>query len=81
MRFQNSPESARYIHFIEYRIKDIEHLHEKSVRKRLEAKEHKRRGVIDESNLFQKVSDLAGIRIIPLYTSRLQFGSFFCLLL
>ena len=71
--FQSSPELARHIHFIKYRIKDVEHLRKKLARKRLEAKAHKRQELIDESNLFQEVNDLAGIRIIHLHTDQLRY--------
>jgi ppGpp synthetase/RelA/SpoT-type nucleotidyltranferase len=63
---------APQIHFVKYRIKDVEHLREKLVRKRLEAKEHNRQDVIDKSNLFEKVNDLAGIRIIHLHTDQFR---------
>ena len=70
--FQSSPELAQHIHFIKYRIKDPEHLREKLVRKAHEARKRKRRKAIDESNVFEKVTDLAGIRIIHLHTEQLR---------
>lgn len=49
------------IHSIKYRIKDSEHLRDKLKRK-------KERGVIiSENNLFNEITDLAGVRILHLY--------------
>lgn len=64
--FQNDPELSRYIHFIKYRVKDADHLREKLIRKA-------RRGeIVNKSNLFDVITDLAGIRIIHLHTTQMQ---------
>jgi ppGpp synthetase/RelA/SpoT-type nucleotidyltranferase len=70
--FRNNQELSRYIHFIKYRIKDPEHLRSKLERKVLEGK---RNGVsvgITASNLFEKVTDLAGIRLLHLHTEQMR---------
>jgi len=64
--FQNDLTLAPYIHFMKYRIKDAQHLHEKLVRKAA------RGALIDKSKLFDKITDLAGIRIIHLHTSQMK---------
>ena len=64
--FQNDPELSPYIHFIKYRVKDPDHLRNKLIRKA-------RKGdTIGKSNLFEKITDLAGIRIIHLHTTQMQ---------
>ena len=70
--FVNHAELARYIHFISCRIKDPGRLREKLVRKALAAKHELRDEIIDESNLFDRVPDLAGIRIIHLHTEQMR---------
>lgn len=53
--------SLPVIHSLKYRLKDPEHLRDKLQRKYNEGK------IIDENNLFDKITDLAGIRILHLY--------------
>ena len=64
--FQNDIKLAPYIHFIKYRLKDPEHLRGKLVRKGLKGE------TIDQSNLFDEITDLAGIRIIHLHTTQMK---------
>ncbi|ETX04642.1 MAG: hypothetical protein ETSY2_27675 [Candidatus Entotheonella gemina] len=70
--FINHAELTSCIHFIKHRIKDADHLREKLMRKALDAKRESRAEVIDESNLFHKITDLAGIRIIHLHTEQMR---------
>lgn len=59
-------------HSIKSRIKDPDHLKDKLVRK---AKESKRKGKpfsITKKNLFSKINDLAGYRIIHLHTKQFK---------
>jgi ppGpp synthetase/RelA/SpoT-type nucleotidyltranferase len=64
--FQNDPNLATLIHFIKYRIKSPENLREKLVRKAAQ-------GItINKAKLFDKITDLAGIRIIHLHTSQME---------
>lgn len=64
---------APLIHSFKRRVKDPEHLRAKLVRKFLEAKESGKRPDYSVDNLFTKVNDLAGFRIIHLHTT--QFAS------
>lgn len=52
------------IHSIKYRLKDSSHLEEKI--RRIWEKD----GPIDGSNLFEKITDLAGLRILHLYQAQ-----------
>ena len=53
--FQNDPVLAPYIHFIKYRLKDPQNLRKKLIRKARQG------DIIDKSNLFARITDLAGI--------------------
>ena len=55
------------IHFIKHRVKDADSL--KMKLRRLASKEDGE--IVDESNLFQRVTDLAGLRIIHLHTDQI----------
>lgn len=55
------------IHFIKHRVKGTESLREKL--SRLASREDGE--VIDESNLFRRITDLAGVRIIHLHSDQL----------
>ncbi len=61
-----------YIHFIKYRIKDPAHLSKKLGRKALERKNNSKKPNIDKNNLFAKITDLAGVRILHLHTEQIQ---------
>jgi putative GTP pyrophosphokinase len=63
--FQNDAKLAPYIHFVRYRVKDPQHLREKLLRKAAQG------SVVDKSRLFDRITDLAGIRIIHLHTSQI----------
>ena len=58
-------------HSIKHRIKDPDHLADKIQRKITKAREEGKRYVITPNNLFDKIRDLAGIRILHLHTSQL----------
>ncbi len=72
LQFQLSPKLSPLIHFIKHRIKSCESLREKLIRKTLEQKASGLNKPIDESNLFEQVTDLAGIRLIHLHTAQLR---------
>jgi ppGpp synthetase/RelA/SpoT-type nucleotidyltranferase len=57
---------APFIHFIKYRTKEPEHLRDKLIRKTTEGDE------IDAENLFDRITDLAGVRIIHLHTDQIR---------
>lgn len=69
------PELKELIHFIKWRVKDETSLRHKLERKTIEEK-RKERAVrddpIDCGNLFEKVVDLAGVRILHLHTEQMR---------
>ncbi len=67
----NDPELNKFIHFIKYRLKDPDHLRDKLCKKALEDKKDGRKPTINEANLFQKIADLAGVRILHLHTDQI----------
>jgi len=58
----------RHVHSIKWRTKDPEHLRDKLTRKLGEARAQHRPFKITEDNLFSKINDLAGFRILHLHT-------------
>ena len=59
--FETNQNVVPFVHTIKSRIKDPEHLIDKVDRKRAEGKE------ITVSNLFETITDLAGVRVLHLY--------------
>lgn len=57
-----------FVHSIKSRIKEPEHLRQKLLRKLRESKQQRSRFHITPENLFVEIGDLAGIRILHLYT-------------
>ena len=69
------PELARHIHFIKWRVKNEASLRNKLERKTLVEKVRSpqdREGYIDETNLAERVVDLAGVRILHLHTEQMR---------
>ena len=66
----NDSRLADFIHFIKYRVKDEESLRAKLERLTLEARDGQQVGAVDASNLFGRITDLAGLRIIHLHTEQ-----------
>ncbi len=64
--FRNDAGLARCTQFLKYRVKDPGHLREKLIRKAAQG------DVIDETTLFDRITDLAGIRIIHLHTDQVR---------
>ena len=69
--FTNHPGLSGYIHFIKHRVKDEDSLRAKLERQVFSAEAESVGEPIDASNLFDRISDLAGIRIIHLHTDQL----------
>ncbi len=63
---------AKHVHSLKWRVKDCEHLQDKLERKMIEAKAGKKHIDITTENLFEKVNDLAGCRILHLYTKQFE---------
>jgi GTP pyrophosphokinase len=61
-----------YVHSFKKRTKDPSHLREKLIRKALEAKKNKLPFEINETNLFDKIQDCSGVRILHLHTEQMQ---------
>jgi ppGpp synthetase/RelA/SpoT-type nucleotidyltranferase len=59
-----------HIHSVKWRMKDPEHLRDKLERKILDGRKKGKPYQVTEKNLFLKVSDLAGLRILHLYTQQ-----------
>lgn len=62
----------KLIHSQKSRIKDPDHLKDKLIRKAFEAKKNGIDFNITKDNLFSKINDLAGFRIIHLYTKQIE---------
>ena len=60
------------IHSVKSRLKDPTHLKDKLIRKGIEAKEKNTAFPYTKENLFSKINDLAGYRIIHLHTKQFQ---------
>lgn len=65
-----SSELRKHVHSIKHRIKSPDHLAEKIQRKDAAARKEGRKYDISPDNLFERVTDLAGIRILHLHTSQ-----------
>lgn len=63
---------GKVVHSLKWRVKDVEHLRDKLERKLLEAKSKGKKFAITPKNLFTKVNDLAGCRILHLHTKQFQ---------
>jgi ppGpp synthetase/RelA/SpoT-type nucleotidyltranferase len=61
-----------YIHSVKARVKDPDHLRDKLERKLREARAEGRDFNISEDNLFVKINDLAGFRILHLNTRQME---------
>jgi putative GTP pyrophosphokinase len=70
--FSSDDELMLYVHSMKSRIKDPDHLRDKLIRKWQEAKARGKNFSINKNNLFVKVNDLAGFRILHLYTRQFQ---------
>ena len=70
--FTNHPQLGKLIQFIKYRIKDEDSLRAKLERLTVSAAPGLMNDPVNELNLFEKISDLAGLRIIHLHTDQLK---------
>lgn len=59
--FNRHPEVRKHVHSVKYRLKDPEHLQEKLQRK------WNAEDPITAENLFQRITDLAGVRVLLLH--------------
>ena len=63
---------AKHVHSLKWRVKDCDHLRDKLARKAIDARAQKRALDITADNLFEKINDLAGCRILHLYTKQFK---------
>jgi len=68
----NSAELKELIHSKKSRVKDADHLKDKLIRKAFEAIEEKKPFDYTRENLFLKINDLAGFRILHLHTTQFE---------
>lgn len=68
--FQKDDELSNYIHFIKSRVKSPKRLRDKLERKYLQQPNSKN-PPITADNLFEKINDLAGVRILHLHTDQM----------
>jgi len=69
--FTENNETSKLIHSVKWRVKDPVHLKDKLERKLLECKERNITFDITSTNLFEKINDLAGVRILHLHTTQI----------
>ncbi|VVE69784.1 hypothetical protein PPN31119_03405 [Pandoraea pnomenusa] len=67
-----SPALKNHVHSVKWRVKDPEHLREKLIRKAQTSIETGVPYDITKDNLFSKINDLAGFRILHLYTTQIK---------
>lgn len=65
------PELKEIVHSVKFRTKDPASLKKKLLRKAKEAKQQKKKFNISSNNLFSKITDLAGIRILHLHPKQM----------
>jgi len=66
-----SADLMKHVHSTKWRVKDPKHLRGKLLRKMKKEKELGRKFSITEQNLFSRVNDLAGFRILHLHTHQI----------
>lgn len=67
---------AKYVHSVRHRLKDVDHLLKKVERKNAEDADlppEQQKGPIDSKNVFSRITDVAGVRVLHLHIS--QFGT------
>lgn len=69
---ETSKKLKKLAHSVKGRVKDPEHLRAKLIRKGLEAKGKGETFPYSRENLFQKINDLAGFRILHLHTTQIE---------
>jgi len=61
-----------HVHSMKWRVKDAAHLRDKLTRKMLDAQKIGTPFALTTENLFEKINDLAGFRILHLYTRQFE---------
>ena len=68
----DSPELSPHVHSLKSRLKDPKHLREKLFRKIAKCRSEGTPFEIEPDNLFSQITDLAGIRVLHLYTRQIK---------
>ncbi|RKH70428.1 RelA/SpoT domain-containing protein [Corallococcus aberystwythensis] len=63
---------ATLLHSVKWRVKDPDHLRDKLIRKAIEAHKKGLEFDINKGNLFHKINDLAGMRLLHLHTRQMD---------
>src|SRR5688572_13463240 len=71
-RLLANSELKKLVHSIKWRAKDPTHLHDKLCRKADKAREAGKPFTITEANLFDRLGDLAGVRILHLHMRQME---------
>jgi len=69
--FLDNAEFMQLVHSIRVRAKEVTHLADKLTRKAVDATTSRQKFDITPDNLFQRVCDLAGVRILHIHTQQL----------
>lgn len=73
--FFESRSLSRHVHSIRHRLKDVDHLLKKVERKNAEdavLEINERKGPITADNLFTRITDIAGVRVLHLHISQFE---------
>jgi putative GTP pyrophosphokinase len=65
--FTTSPSLKKLVHSLRLRIKEPDHLRDKLIRKHQKTKKDGKPFAITRDNLFRKINDLVGFRVLHLY--------------
>ncbi len=68
----NNKAFMKHVHSLKWRTKDPEHLRDKLSRKMGDAKRQHKSFNINKDNLFSRINDLAGFRILHLHTRQMD---------
>jgi ppGpp synthetase/RelA/SpoT-type nucleotidyltranferase len=71
-RLLSNPDLKKLIHSLKARAKEPSHLRDKLLRKAAEAKDAGKRFKITGANLFDKIPDLAGVRVLHLHMRQME---------
>jgi ppGpp synthetase/RelA/SpoT-type nucleotidyltranferase len=69
---EGSEQLQQLAHSVKFRIKDPEHLRDKLARKACDSLKARKSFAYTPANLFRKVNDLVGLRILHLYTHQFE---------
>jgi putative GTP pyrophosphokinase len=73
--FFESRSLSKYVHSVRHRLKDLDHLLEKIERKNNQdaaLPDNEQKGPITPENLFSRITDIAGIRVLHLHISQFE---------